>query len=142
MRRSERLGAVQRIAEKRVDDAAKALSAARAKLEGQQLQHQQLCDYRTEYAGSLANRAMSAGQLIETRAFLARINDAIEQQGEQIDAAQKAFLDARHRWMALRGREQALGKVVERAQGEELQAGERAEQAASDERGNRRGGGE
>lgn len=139
MLRSQRLSAVQRIAEKKVEDAARALSAARARLEGQRQQLTQLCSYRDEYGASLPSGGMDIGRLTELRAFISRINQAIEQQQRQIGEAEREFARARDRWLGLRGREQALGKVVERAQGEELLASERQEQSASDERGNRRG---
>ncbi len=138
--RSQRLGALQRVAEKRVDDAARGLSAARARLEGERQQLQQLSDYRAEYAAQLTGRQLDAARLCELRAFLGRLTGAIDQQATQIASAEAEFRRARDRWLALRGREQALGKVVERARGEELLADGRREQLASDARSNRRGG--
>jgi len=139
--RSQRLGVLRRVAEKRVEDAARGLAAARTRLEGQRQQLQQLGDYRAEYAAQLTGRQLDAARLCELRAFLGRLTAAIDQQAAQITSAEAEFLHARTRWLALRGREQALGKVVERARGEEFQADGRREQVESDARGSRRGAG-
>ena len=82
-------------------------------------------------------QGMSVGQLQEYRAFLGKLDDAIEQQEKVVAASVATHSTHRNDWKQKRTRTQALGKVVERYRKEEVKLADRNEQKENDERNNR-----
>ena len=136
MSRSKRLQPVQRITEKREQDAARALGEAQQHLEQLKWQLKELESYREEYRNHYQHsgrNGFSAQQLVQQQQFLAHIDKAIEQQQHAIHQAEAACEERRQRWFQARGRTQALDKVAERYRDDERQAQNRREQKENDE---------
>jgi len=137
MTRSKRMDPVLRVAEHRERDAARALGESRQRLEHQRQRLQELLDYREEYSRRFQETAgggMDMNKLHEYRAFLGRLNDAVDHQHRSIAKAE-AEVDRRHRdWLELCTRLRSLDTVRERFRRDERQADERREQRDQDER--------
>ncbi len=136
MTRSKRMKPVKEVAEHREQDAARALGREQDRLAAERGKLQQLIAYRDEYALSFESRGgkgVNARELQNFRAFLGRLNAAIEQQGKVVAQAEQACEAQRRQWLQRRSRSQALGKVMDRYHRDEARERERREQAASDE---------
>jgi len=102
---------------------------------------QELERYRGDYEKQFKQRAghgISATDLRDYQAFLARLSDAIRQQQAVVKRAQSERDAERQRWQEAAKRAKALGHVVEQWQTEERRASDRREQRESDERAQRR----
>jgi flagellar FliJ protein len=131
---------VVKVAESREQAAARILGEAQQRLAAQQRKFDELITYRDQYSSEFQQRSgqgMGVARLQDYRLFLARLNEAIQQQQRVVALCQQDCERQRRHWMSTRTRTQALGKVVDRYRREELQAGERREQLDSDERAQR-----
>jgi flagellar FliJ protein len=140
MMRSRRLDAVVRIAEDRERDAVGIFAESRSRLATQEQRLEMLLDYRAEYEGRFKERGaegMDMGQLLEYRAFLDRLNRAIEQQRAVLTEAQQRMTADRQRWLEETRRAQSLSKVQERLRGDEQRSADAREQQETDERAGR-----
>ncbi|RRQ20920.1 flagellar export protein FliJ [Thiohalobacter thiocyanaticus] len=136
MTRSKRIKPVVDVAERREQEQARRLGAAQRELEQQRQQLDQLIQYRDEYARQFenaGNTGLSVARLQDYRVFLARLNQAIDQQRQRISQSEQACEQQRQHWLASRTRAQALDKVADRYREEENQAQERRDQTESDE---------
>ena len=137
---SKRLKPVQQVAATRERNAARTMGQARQHLAQEEAKLAQLKQYHQEYLGRFqkaASRGMSASQLQEYRAFLAKLDAAIQQQEEVVAASQANHTSHKDNWKQKHTRTQALGKVVERYRREERRVEDRSEQKENDERNNR-----
>ena len=137
MMRSKRLDTVLRIAEDRERDAVGVLAESRGRLVAQEQRLEMLLGYRAEYEGRFKERGaegMAMGQLLEYRAFLDRLNRAIEQQRAALTEAQQRMKVDRQHWLEEARRAQSLGKVQERLRGDERRSADAQEQRETDER--------
>lgn len=140
MNRAKRLQPVQDL----VDDAERRLAQSvagseqrlrEAETKLQELQHY-LAEYRQQFSNS-ASRGMGVTGLRDYQAFLAKLGEAIRQQGEAVQRL-RADRDAqRLRWQDAAKRAKALDHVVCQWRNEERQAQDRREQRDSDERAQR-----
>lgn len=140
MTRSKRMTPVVKVAESREQAAARVLGEARQRLEQQQRKLEELTTYRDQYSlefQQCSGQGMGVARLQDFRLFLARLNEAIEQQRRLVERCQQDCERRRLQWVATRTRTQALGKVVDRYQREEQRVAERREQRDSDERAQR-----
>jgi flagellar FliJ protein len=140
MSASKRLKPVQQVAANRERNAARSMDQARQHLAQEQAKLAQLKQYHQEYLArfhQLASQGMSATQLQEYRAFLCKLDDAIQQQVKVVADSMVSHTTHRDDWKQKRTRTQALGKVVERYRQEERKSADRQEQKESDERNNR-----
>jgi len=138
---SKRLRPVQRIATHRERDAARAFGASQQTLTMEEAKLEELRRYHREYQARFeqeARNGMDAGQLQSYRAFLVKLEVAIEQQKEVVAASQAQRQRQRQRWQKRYTRSQALDKVAARYQEEEKKQEEQREQKASDDRNQRR----
>ena len=137
---SKRLKPVQQVAANREQKAARSMGRARANLAQEEAKLAQLRQYHQEYLARFQEasaQGMSVGQLQEYRAFLGKLDDAIEQQEKVVAASVATHSTHRNDWKQKRTRTQALGKVVERYRKEEVKLADRNEQKENDERNNR-----
>jgi flagellar FliJ protein len=137
---SKRLKPVQKVAANREQKAARSMGQARANLAQEEAKLAQLRQYHQEYLERFQEasaQGMSVGQLQEFRAFLGKLDEAIEQQQKVVAASMATHSTHREEWKQKRTRTQALGKVVERYRKEERKAADRVEQKENDERNNR-----
>ncbi|VAX02241.1 hypothetical protein MNBD_GAMMA20-1653 [hydrothermal vent metagenome] len=142
MKKSRRLKPVVRVAEGREQQAARALGVAQARLGQVQQQQEELQRYRDDYrqrfqqAGAVG---MGAVQLEDYQQFLHKLEQAIEQQGQQVALATQEVEAKRVLWFASRGKVRMLDTVVARYQAIEEQQVARREQREQDERSQRGG---
>jgi flagellar FliJ protein len=137
---SKRLKPVQQVAASRERNAARTMGQARQHLAQEEAKLAQLKQYHQEYLErfqQVASRGMSANQLQEYRAFLAKLDEAVRQQEKVVATSMANHSTHKNNWKQKHSRTQALGKVVERYQKEELKAADRSEQKENDERNNR-----
>jgi flagellar FliJ protein len=140
MTRSKRMTPVVKVAENREQAAARLLGAAQQQLAAQQRKLEELATYRDQYSQEFQLRSgqgMGVARLQDYRVFLARLNQAIEQQQRVVARCEQDCERQRRYWMATRSRTQALDKVVDRYRREEHLASERREQHESDEHSQR-----
>lgn len=143
MTRSKRMDPVVKVAENREQAAARLLGEAQQRLQQQERRLGELVEYRDQYSQQFqhsSGQGMGVARLQDYRVFLARLNDAIQQQHIVVERCRQDCERQRGHWMATRTRTQALGKVVERYRREERHAAERREQHDLDERAQRCGG--
>ena len=137
---SKRLKPVQDVAATRERKAARTMGEARVHLAQEEAKLAQLKQYHQEYLErfqQVASQGMSATQLQEYRAFLAKLDEAIRQQEKVVAASMVNHSSHRDNWKLKHTRTQALGKVVERYRKEEVKAANLTEQKENDERNNR-----
>ena len=140
MTRSKRMTPVVKVAENREQAAARLLGEARQRLEQQQRKLEELTTYRDQYSREFqhcSGQGMGVARLQDFRLFLARLNQAIEQQQRVVERCRQDCERQRLNWVDSRTRTQALGKVVDRYQREERHQAERREQHETDERAQR-----
>lgn len=137
---SKRLKPVQKVAANREQKAARSMGQSRANLAQEEAKLAQLKQYHQEYLTRFQEasaQGMSVAQLQEYRAFLGKLDEAIEQQQKVVAASVANHSTHRNDWKQKRTRTQALGKVVERYRKEEAKAADRNEQKENDERNSR-----
>src|SRR5262245_6892789 len=140
MTRSERLGPVQRVLGQTEQQRARDLGDSQQRLAAAEKKLQDLREYRQDYERSFQQRAM-AGQpvtaLRDFQVFLARLDQAIQQQGQIVEAARGDVAGHTTRWQSAARQVKAVDSVVGRWQDEERRAGDRREQKDIDERAQR-----
>lgn len=137
---SKRLKPVQQFAATKERNAARSMGQARRNLAEEEAKLQQLQQYHQEYLGRFqqaASQGISAPQLQEYRAFLAKLDEAIQQQEKVVAASMAKHSDQKDDWKQKHTRTQALGKVVERYRRQERIDQDRKEQKANDEHNTR-----
>lgn len=139
--RSQRLQRVTDIAGRRTDEAAQVLARCLQMLDVARQQLQELEQFRLDYAQAptaAGQPGMSVAELRNRQQFVARIDQAILQQRHEIEQHARHLAQARAAWIESHSRSAALETVTERYRSREQGSKERAEQAAMDERMQRR----
>lgn len=137
MVQSKRLKPVHRVAESREQVAARELSNSRRYVHQQEERLGKLRSYHAEYLErfhSAAKVGMSAIQLQEYRAFLAKLERAIQEQEAIIVDGRNVQQFKKDTWRQKRVRTQALGKVIDRYKQAENKAEDKREQKEADDR--------
>lgn len=140
MTRLSRLDPVLEVAERAERRAGENLARAEEKLRQLGLKLEELERYEREYREALRQRAaagIGAAGLRDYHLFLARLGDAVAQQGILLERARAERDAERERWQAAAQRVRVVGVVIERAGAEVRREHERREQAESDERAQR-----
>ena len=138
---SKRLKPVQQVAASRERNAARTMGQARQHLAQEEAKLAQLKKYHQEYLErfqQVASQGMSANQLQEYRAFLTKLERAIQEQESVVAESRTQCSQHQENWQQKHVRTQALGKVMERYQREERKQEDVREQKESDERSQRR----
>lgn len=133
---SKRIKPVQQVAASKERNAARIMGKARQHLAQEEAKLAQLKQYHQEYLERFqlaSSQGMTSSQLQEYRAFLSKLDEAIQQQQKVVTASMANHSSHKDNWKQKHTRTQALGKVVERYHKEERQAADRAEQKESDE---------
>jgi len=134
-----RLEPIAEIATMRETEAAQRLAASSAQLAAKEKELEQLRGYLAEYRQRAHGEATDSTRLQNTRAFLARLSDAVAfHEAELQKAVERHRVELEH-WRDSHQRAQALDKYIERSQRQELDALQRRDQAEVDERAARRG---
>lgn len=130
----EKVAAVAKVDEQQsaIDFSASAQTHA-----GKRKQLDQLLQFKADYESMLATKSregITASQLQDYRLFLAKLNQAIEQQTQVLKAAEAELAEVRSAWIDKSQRKSALEHLVEERQKAQRRLKEKAEQAESDER--------
>jgi flagellar export protein FliJ len=129
-----RLEPIAEMATLRENEAAQRLAASAAQLEAKEKELEQLRSYLAEYRQRALQESTDSTRLQNTRAFLARLSDAVAfHEAEMQKAIERHRLET-ERWRDSHQRAQALDKYIERSQREEQTAIQRRDQAEVDER--------
>lgn len=140
MMRSKRMEPVMQLAQNREQEAARQVGEHQRQLDAQRTRLAELTAYRDEYAQRLttvAGGGLGAAMLHDYRAFLARLNQAIEHQRRLIEQGEHAYEESRRQWLQTRQKTKALDTVTERYRLQERRDEERRLQNESDERAQR-----
>lgn len=138
---SKRFKPVLKIAESRERKAAHQLGDSQRNVQEQEAKLEELRRYHSEYLerfDSAARVGISAAQLREYQAFLAKLKLAIKEQESVVQQSQNLCTAHRDEWQQKYIRTQALDKVVQRCKTEERNTQEKREQKEIDERNNQR----
>lgn len=137
MIRSKRMQPVVNVTANREREAAKRLGECQQRIQAAEQRLAELIKYREEYTQQFASGgSLNTARLQDYRAFLNRLNQAVDQQRHQVTQVSHECEGLRQRWLALHVRAQALDKVVERYRGEERSEQAKREQKDSDEHAN------
>jgi flagellar FliJ protein len=134
-----RLEPIAEIATMRENEAAQRLAASAAQLAAKERELEQLRGYLAEYRQRAQSEATDSTRLQNTRAFLARLSDAVAFHEQELQKAVDRHRVELEHWRDSHQRAQALDKYIERSQRQELDALQRRDQAEVDERAARLG---
>jgi flagellar export protein FliJ len=129
-----RLEPIAEYATLRENEAAQRLAASAAQLEAKEKELEQLRGYLAEYRQRALHESTDSTRLQNTRAFLARLSDAVAFHETELQKAIERHRQEAERWRDSHQRAQALDKYIERSQREEQTAIQRRDQAEVDER--------
>jgi flagellar protein FliJ len=131
---------VQKVLDRKEKDHARELGEAQTRLAAAEVKLKDLEQYRQDYEQAFQQRA-KAGQpvraLRDFQVFLARLDQAIQQQGQIVAVARQDVSGHSTRWQSAARQVKAVDSVVDRWQGEERRAQDRREQKETDERAQR-----
>ncbi len=131
---------VQKVLDRKEKDRARELGEAQTRLSAAEVKLKDLEQYRQDYEQAFQQRAM-AGQpvraLRDFQVFLARLDQAIQQQRQVVAATRNDVSGHSTRWQSAARQVKAVDSVVDRWQGEERVAQDRREQKETDERAQR-----
>ena len=139
---SDRLKPVRRVAQSKERDAARVLGDAQRALKDQESRLEQLRLFHREYQqrfDAAARGGMSAKQLQEFQAFMAKLHSAIEEQERAVEASRREKSRKKDHWQQRYTRSQAIGKVMERYRDAEGKQRERRDQKETDDHASRGG---
>ncbi|BBL70237.1 flagellar export protein FliJ [Methylogaea oryzae] len=141
MNRSRRLAPILELAEKKEREAAQLfaqqLKKVQAASQGADSLRGFLDNYHARYQ-SAGEEGFTVKQLMEYRAFLAKINNAIEEQASSLRQAEEMLEVCRRAWDQARQHLEGVAKLVQQANREEQALASKQEQAESDERSARK----
>ena len=139
MTRAARLTPLADLADLVENDAARRLAATVKLMQAKEAELARLRGYLAEYRQQAEQDAATGGdRLRNTRAFLAKLADAVAFQEAELANVVERFRLETERWRASHQRSQALDKVIDRAEREAAQALRQREQAEQDEHAARR----
>ncbi len=138
MSREKRLQPVLKLAQGKVDEAAKALGYLNSKIAEEQATHSQLKNYESEYlqlmrGGSEPNRRMDVQAVMRYQLFIQRLEAAQIQQNEQIKVLEEQKAQVTQHWIKTQARAKGIGSVIETARQEDAIIANRQEQKLFDE---------
>jgi len=139
-KRSERLQPVQKVAENREQDAAKAMGKASIHVEELEIRLTELIAFREEYARNFLSAGaagMGVSRMREYQTFISRIDQAIAYQQTMIEQGKRAYAERQRVWRHLHSRVLAMDKLATRYRQQERAYAEQREQKETDERAQR-----
>lgn len=138
MSREKRLQPVLKLAQGKVDEAARALGYLNNKIAEEQTTHGQLKTYEGEYlqlmrGGNEPGRKMDVQAVMRYQLFVQRLETAQIQQNEQIKLLEQQKAQVTQHWIKTQARVKAIGSVMDAARQEEAVIANRQEQKLFDE---------
>ena len=136
MRRSERLKVVLALEERREQAALETMSSAREQLQHQQQRLQELRGYQADYRVQMRNSqqgVVSVSQLQGWQAFIAQLDQVIEQQESQVRQVEERFDAARRAWQEAYERRRGMERHIEACRNQEEREQDARDQKEADE---------
>lgn len=136
MARAFPLETVRTVARERAEAAARELGGHGRRLEAARAKLGQLQGFRAQYLAERDAALVSgtdAARLRDYAAFLARLDEAVQSQGEELARIEVIFEAARTRWLDLRRREQAMDTLAARHAKAEAVRDQRLDRKLQDE---------
>lgn len=138
MSREKRLQPVLKLAQGKVDEAARALGYLNQKIEQEQATKGLLKNYESEYlqlmrGGDQPGRRMDVQAVMRYQLFIQRLESAQIQQNEQINLLLQQKEKVTEHWLKTRARVQAVASVMDAARKEQEWLDGRQEQKLADE---------
>lgn len=138
MSRERRLQPVLKLAQGKVDEAARALGYLNQKIEQEEATKGMLKNYEAEYlqlmrGGEQPGRRMDVQAVMRYQLFIQRLESAQIQQNEQITLLQQQKARVTEHWIQTRARAQAVESVMQAARREQEWLDARQEQKQADE---------
>ncbi len=134
---SSRLKPIHGFAERKEQDAARLFGHAQKQVQQEEGKLEQLRQYHLEYLARFQDAArsgMGAARMIEFRAFITKLEKAIQQQEEALALAKEQNQQAKSEWQRKQSRSKAIGKAVEHHEQREQRDQDQREQKEQDER--------
>jgi flagellar FliJ protein len=136
MKRSKKLSPVVNVAQKAAETALMQLGEVNTVWQKDKQQLDDLNQYKQEYLARFRqgdSLMISAQKMLELRAFLVQLDQAIAVQQQQVENSYKRVQYQKTLWMQARTKEQAMQTLVGRYKAEELQQEVKQEQLDNDE---------
>lgn len=143
VRRVKRLEPVQELVDKAERGHAERVADAQRRLQEAQTRQQELERYVLDYQQAFQQRAargIDATGLRDYQVFIARLQEAVQQQVGVVQRLVAECEQERGRWLKAAARKQAVGKVMDKAHAEARRSDERRLQNEIDERAQRQRG--
>lgn len=144
MKKSKRLRVIVDLNERNEKKALEELGNTQRKKQQLETQLESLVLYRQEYKDkyqSITKIGVNIGQLLEFRAFISKLDKAIEEQEQAITDMEKSIVHVRSAWEKQHQKTKSLQKVHDSAQMDEIKEEDKKEQNEQDDRATRTGRG-
>lgn len=142
MKKSQRLNVIAELNEKNEKATLKELGHIQQQCQEAETQLENLKEYRQDYESkyqSIAKLGANIKQLLEFRAFMSKLDQAIEEQQQVILNVEKQLNSKRSQWEQQHQKTKSMQKVVAAAVKVELKAEDKREQNEQDDRATRIG---
>ena len=137
---AKRLIPIQRLAQKREDDQARQLAEQQKALETQEQRLQELRRYAAEYSALPSTTTLTPALLSNRRAFVEKLDTAVQQQSKQVERA-RGTCDVERARLLLASREvSVLDKLAASYQAQEKKTAEQRSQKELDDHAGRQFG--
>lgn len=136
MLRSRRLEVVLALEKRREQTALDVMTGAREHFQGQQQRLEELRGYQADYRAQMRasqQGVVSVSQLQGWQAFIAQLDQVIEQQERQVRQAQERFDAARRGWQEAYERRRGMDRHIEACRIQEQRERDGREQKQADE---------
>ncbi|MBE9533112.1 MAG: flagellar export protein FliJ [Proteobacteria bacterium] len=136
MKRSKKLNPIVELAVKATKEALIKVGQSNTVWLKDTQQEEELHRYKAEYLSRLRqvdNSLVSAQKVLELRAFLESLDQAIAAQQQQVSISLKSLQHQQQLWQQVRQKEQAMNNLVSRYQQEEMYIELKQEQQENDE---------
>ena len=133
---SDKMDTVAEVAKISEQHSAKELSTSRQSHHRKCAQLDQLIQFKLDYELTLEQKGsegMPARQLQDYRLFLGKLNQAIDQQRNDIEVSKESLAAVQAQWLSKSQRKSALEHLVEERHKTQIKIRDKAEQKASDE---------
>lgn len=137
MKKSDKIKPVVKLAQNKEKQAARQMGQAQHVLQENINRLGELQQYLSEYQGHYRQtgaQGVSVDKLKRFQAFMGNLSTAITQQQQVVANKTNEFENYRQRWLHVRSKSQALEKVREKYQAQEVKLQEQREQQLNDEK--------
>jgi flagellar FliJ protein len=143
MKKSQRLKVIVNLYAENEKKALEGLGKVQTEKQGALTQLENLLQYQQEYINKHNDnngKGLTIQQLVEFRAFISKLDKAIDEQKNEISQMEKNVILARKNWEMHHHKTKGIEKVCDGAAKEEMKMEEKREQNEQDDRATRLGG--